>query len=227
MAQHLQPYPSIAVRITTSSLILDLSQQTPFTISLTFTLNHTHPITFAARLATLFDGNLLRAGGLTFTNTATGEPVQRNSRNLHYESLSSNDNDEDATPSEQTKDRFVTLHPGQEHILHATLQPILSNPIFPTQGLTSQEIVAKQEALPKTWKWYNVAGMQDREVYEVGISEGAGIRVWMQGSVEGLVEMRRIGLTPEARRGVVRFVVVEPTRFEMRRPDRDGSLDWP
>lgn len=150
--------------------------------------------------------------------------MQRNKRNV---CLMDSTNESDPLPTEQTKHSFVTLHPGKEHVLHATLQPILSNAIFSTQGLTAQEIVQKQAELPKTWKWPNVGGMQDEVVYQIGFSEEAGVRSWMRGSVETLVEMRRAGLTPEVRSEAVPFVVEESARFEMRRPDADGSLDWP
>jgi hypothetical protein len=221
----LQPHSqlSIAVRITTSSPVFDLSQQTPFTISLALTLTHIYPITFDPRFTTLFNGNLLYNDGLTFTSTATGELVPRNTRDICYMSSS----DEDTTPSEQTKNNFITLHPGKEHVLHATLQPFLSHSMFHTQGLTAQEIAEKQAELPKTWKWRNVAGMQDGEVYQVGVSEHAGVRSWMRGSAEALVEVKRAGLMPEVRTEVVPFMVVESARFKMRRPDTHESLDWP
>jgi hypothetical protein len=206
MAAHAQPPLSISVRATTTSSILDLAQQTPFTISLTLTLDHTHPITFDPRSKTLFNGNILYDEGLTFTNTATGGDV--------------------TMPSEQAKSNFVTLHPGKEHMLHATLRPVLSHGMFSTQGLTAHEIVQKQSEQRKTWKWPNVSGMQDGEMYQVKVSNGAGVRSWIQGSVEALVEARRAGLRPEMRRQIVPFLMVESARFEMRRPDMDGSLDW-
>ena len=99
--------------------------------------------------------------------------------------------------------------------------------MFPTRGLTAHEIAERQAELPKTWKWPNVAGMQNGEVYQVGVSENAGVRSWMQGSVEALVEARRADGRPEVRREVVPFIVVESARFETRRLDTDGSLDWP
>jgi hypothetical protein len=137
------------------------------------------------------------------------------------------DGDEDIMPSEHTKNSFVTLYPGKEHVLHAKLQPILTYGMFSTRGLTSQEIAQKQAEQPKTWKWHDVGGMQDGEVYQVEVSKEVGVRSWMQGSVEALVEMKRAGLMPEFRRQVVPFVMVESAQFEMKRPDTDGSLNWP
>jgi hypothetical protein len=222
MSAHAQPPLSISVRATTSSSILDLAQQTPFTISLTLTLDHTHPITFDPRSTTLFNGNILYDEGLTFTNTATGELVPRNTRNVCHM-----DTGDDVTmPSEQAKSNFVTLHPGKEHMLHATLRPVLSHGMFSTQGLTAHEIAQKQSEQRKTWKWPNVSGMQDGQMYQVEVSNGAGVRSWIQGSVEALVEAGRAGLRPEVRRQIVPFLMVESARFEMRRPDTDGSLDW-
>jgi hypothetical protein len=223
MVPHPPPHLSIAVRTTVSSPILDLTQKTPFTISLALTLNHTYPITFDPRFTTLFNGNLLYNDGLTFTNIATDKLVPRNTRDICYMSSSSSD----TTPSKQSKNSFVTLQPGKEHVLHATLQPILHHSMFPTQGLTAQEFSEKQAELPKTWKWPNVATMQDGEVYQVGVSEYVGVKSWMQGSVEALVEVRRAGLRSEVRTEKVPFITVESARFEIRRPDTDGSLDWP
>jgi hypothetical protein len=227
MAQPPRLHLSIAVRTTTSSPVFDLTQPTPFTISLSLTLNHTHPITFDLRSTTLFNGNLLGADGLTFTNTTTGELVGRNSRIVCYMGSSSSDDDDNTMPSEQTKNNFVTLYPGKEHVLNATLEPILSHDSFSTQGLTVQEIFQKQAKQPKKWKWYNVGGMQGGEAYEVGIKADAGVTSWMRGSVKSLVEVRRAGLRPEVRRELVPFMVVESARFEMKRPDTDGSLNWP
>jgi hypothetical protein len=129
MAVHPRPHLSIAFRTTVSSPIFDLAQQIPFTISLTFTLIHTCPITFNPRFTTIFDGNILYKGGLTFTNIVTGELVPRNTRDVSYISSS----DDGATSSEQTKNSFLALDPGKEDVLHATLQSSLRHSMSPTQ----------------------------------------------------------------------------------------------
>jgi hypothetical protein len=43
--------------------------------------------------------------------------------------------------------------------------------------------------------------------------------------VEAVVEARSEGLRLEVRRQILPFLMVESARFEMRRPDTDGSLD--
>jgi hypothetical protein len=217
------PHLSITVRITTSSSIFDLAQQKPFSISLVPILDHTHPITFDPLVTPVFNGNILYKNGLTFTNIATGELVPRNTRNLCNTSSFS----DHTMPFEEIMNSSVTLHPGREHVLHAALQPILSHDIFSTQGLTCQDIADKQTDLPKAWKWPNVAGMQDRQVYQVGVDKNIGVKAWMQGSVESLVETKRSDLRLPINTEVVQFKVVECARFETRRPDTDGSLDWP
>lgn len=69
--------------------------------------------------------------------------------------------------------------------------------------------------------------MKDGETYEVGVSEAAGVRGWMEGTLGELLEMRKAGRKPEVREEVIRYVVEEGARFEVRRPDEDGELDWP
>jgi hypothetical protein len=49
----------------------------------------------------------------------------------------------------------------------------------------------------------------------------------MQGSLTELLDMQKSGKRAKIRREVARYVVNELPRFEVRRPDRDGSLDWP
>jgi hypothetical protein len=69
--------------------------------------------------------------------------------------------------------------------------------------------------------------MQDGEVYQVEVSEYAGMRFWIQGSVEAIIELRMAGLRPDVRTETVPFITVESARFEIRRPDTDGNLNWP
>ncbi|PVI03126.1 hypothetical protein DM02DRAFT_626170 [Periconia macrospinosa] len=158
--------PSIEVRITTSSDVLDLSQQTPFEITVTLLLRHSPSISFDPTCAYLFNGKLLYQDGLTFTNTATGDVLRRNSRDICY--MNSSDNN--------SRDHYVTLKPGQPHQLYASFQPIASSPLFPTKDLSAKEIRRKQEELPKTWKWWNVGGMRNGEEYEIGASETAEVK---------------------------------------------------
>jgi hypothetical protein len=77
-----------------------------------------------------------------------------------------------------------------------------------------------------TWKWPKIAAIQDGEVYQISVGGYRGVISWMRGSVEALVEMRRVGLRPEARTEILPLTTIERARFEIRRPDMDGNLDW-
>jgi hypothetical protein len=149
--------PFIAVRITTSSPILDLSKQEPFTINLARTLDYIQPITFDKRFRGLFDGKLLNQSGLTFRRL-TGKCVPRGSKNICYMSSC-----KDGTPSEESKGSFVTLFPGNEHVIEATLKPILSNAQVEKNSSTSKGEQPFSLELWKLWKWPHVGGLEDRE----------------------------------------------------------------
>jgi hypothetical protein len=214
---------TVAVRITTSSPILDLSKQDPFTFTVSLTLNHTHPITFDKTATTFYGGKLLYEGGLQFMDTTTKQIVRRNTINICYMSSY----DQDGTPTKSSKETFATLYPGKPSIIEATLKPFIPPAFFSAKDLTDEEIVTKQESQEKTWKWGNVGGFVDGSVYEVGFHEEVGLRLWLQGSVDGLLAVKELGLRPQIRREVIRFVIEENAKFEVRRPDKDGSLNWP
>lgn len=107
-----------------------------------------------------------------------------------------------------------------------TLRPILSTPTFDTNGLTHKEIFEKQRSLPETWRWPYLWGFEDGKTYEISVSHQANVQKWMKGSIEGLLAMRDMGLRLEIRREVISYAVVETARFEVRRPDRDGSSNF-
>jgi hypothetical protein len=214
--------PMIAGSTNTSSPVLDLSKQRPFTITVTLVLNYKHPITFDTRFAGLFNGRLMHKGGLQFTDVASGEAMPQNERHVQYESSNG-----DGTPSPTTKDQFTTLYPGEETTLELTLTPFLAAPLFNTDGLTLDQIVEKRDALGKTWKWYNVSGFEDSGVYEIGVSENAVVQNWMQGSLDELLAAKKLGMRPERKTEAVRFVVGKAARFEVKRPYKAEGWDWP
>ncbi|KAF2649078.1 hypothetical protein K491DRAFT_698418 [Lophiostoma macrostomum CBS 122681] len=213
--------PWIAATITTSSRVFDLSKQDPFEITVKLMLHNSRPITFKERSTAIFNSLLLYEGGLTIKNTVTGQKIRRGSLHLCFESSNS-----DGTPTPQTQRDFITLIPGKEHVVQDSLNPIPAYPCFPTQGLSTQEIDERRER-GRTWKWMNVATLEDGQVYELGIDENAAVRTWMQGSVAGILEAKKLGLRPGIISGEIRFIVEEPARFEVMRPDADGSLNWP
>jgi hypothetical protein len=213
-------HPSIAVSIATSSPVLDLSKHDPFTITITITLDYPYPITFDKRFTSLFDGKALYEGGLSITNTSTKEQLARNSLSVCYDT-----SDEDGTPSEQSKDDFTTLFPGKDRQISVDIKPF-ELPVCPTSGFMDERLAEKQ--MPKkAWKWSNVSNLEDGQSYELGVSQEAVVRRWFQGSVAGVLEMKRLGLKPSIKNDVVRFTVRDTARFAVRRPDKDGSLNWP
>ncbi|KAH7337909.1 hypothetical protein BKA66DRAFT_577433 [Pyrenochaeta sp. MPI-SDFR-AT-0127] len=187
----------ISICISTSAHTLDLSLDTPFTITLNLTLQSTTPITFNKRSSSLFDKTLSRQG-LTFTNISTGKLVPRAKIYVSY--LSS-----DGLPREEDKEEWVTLFPDQDYVLETTFKPL--------DGDTS--------------KWPKVAGFKDGQIYEIGVSEEAGVRTWIEGGLEDILEMRKSNLIPNVRKQAIGFEVRETKIFEVKRPDLDGSLNWP
>ncbi|KAF2122050.1 hypothetical protein BDV96DRAFT_562838 [Lophiotrema nucula] len=222
--------PRITVSISNSSDTFDLSTNVPFTIFIALKLDHSCPITFDKRCAGLFDGRLLHKGGLTFVNTSTGQPVPRSIIDLCYSSSNS-----DGTPTENDKETFRTLFPGKEYLIEANFYPLLSLPLFDDRGMTGEELAQKQDTLPRTWKWPRVGLFEDGETYEVGVSKKAVVGRWMEGSLEDLLAMKRswlFGLVksaqkPEIKGTKIEYTIEKTTKFIFKRPDKDGSLNWP
>jgi hypothetical protein len=214
--------PTIAASTNTSSPVLDLSKQEPFTITVSLVLNYEHPITFDTRFVGLFNGRLIHKGGLRFTDVLSGEAVSQNERHVQYESSNG-----DGTPSPTTKDLFTTLYPGKETTLEVTLTPFLAAPLFNTDGMTLDQIVETRDVLGKTWKWYNVGGFEASGVYKIGVSENAMVRNWMQGSLDELLAAKKLGIRPERKTEAVRLVVMKAARFEAKRPYKAEGWNWP
>lgn len=214
--------PSIEVHIATSSSTLDLAHQNPWSIAITLSLHHTNPITFHNQDAVLFDGRLLYTGGLTFTNTLTHLPAPRNSIDI-----CTFDGD-DYHLSETNKENFTTLYPGQQHTVSATLQPSITTPfVHVTPEMTVEAVREKQASSKKTWKWRHVEGLEDGQSYELGLSREARLNQWMEGSREEILAIEGGNASKRLRKDVVDFRVVETATVNLKRPDRDGSLNWP
>jgi hypothetical protein len=47
------------------------------------------------------------------------------------------------------------------------------------------------------------------------------------GDLEEILKLRREGGRLDVREEAIGYEVEETTRFEVKRPDRDGSLNWP
>ncbi|KAF2652740.1 NAD(P)-binding protein [Lophiostoma macrostomum CBS 122681] len=210
----------ISVSITTSTPTLDLSKHDPFIITITLTLHASHPITFNERLAYLFDGNLLCDDGIVFTNTATQEQVSRDRIQVCYDS----DAHETPTEGKEGTQEFITLVPGEPHVIEAkTIRPhawhVWPKHVNDMKGMTQEEIAEKKKAMGVVWSWYGIEGLEDGQEYELGIAEDAAVRCWLQGSVEGLLEVKKLGLTPTVRWEEIRYVAERTARFVVKRPN--------
>lgn len=93
--------------------------------------------------------------------------------------------------------------------------------------MTATEVRKIQDQQIKTLKWPHVAGFEDGQTYDIGISEEARVNEWIMGTLEGILEMGKSCLKQSVRREVLGFEVRETTSFEVKRPDRDGNLNWP
>jgi hypothetical protein len=64
--------PTIDIAITISPGVFGIDGSTNLNIRLSLTLRHDKPIILYKRYTSLFDGKILRASGLTFTDIDTG-----------------------------------------------------------------------------------------------------------------------------------------------------------
>ncbi|KAF1844986.1 uncharacterized protein K460DRAFT_365903 [Cucurbitaria berberidis CBS 394.84] len=208
--------PSIVVRLSTSSLVFDLSQPTPFTITLGLTLDYTAPITFRKIYTGLFDGKLLHEGGLTFTNAATGQHLPRNTIDICYRS-----DHEHCGPTWATRSDYVTLYPGREYVIERTINPVKVK--FLSAGINGEKGDTRHEGL----KWYGLWGFEDKARYQIGVSDAAVVKEWIEGSIWEILGWQILRGTPQMKRELIRYTVHDSGLFEIRRPDTDGSLNWP
>ncbi|KAF1847678.1 uncharacterized protein K460DRAFT_363729 [Cucurbitaria berberidis CBS 394.84] len=209
--------PSISICISTPIPTFDLSLDTPFPITVILKLHYHQPITFRRREEHFFV-TPLGDPGLVFTNIRTGEKQIGSRVFVHY--MSTN---EDGLPTERNKEGWLTLHPGQPHTLDATIEPI--------SGEGRMRTIAEMESGSNerfaTLKWPLVHALLDGEVYEISVSKEARIKKWMVGDLGEILDLRRSNLMPIIKDEVIDFELKETSRFEVKRPDRDGSLNWP
>jgi hypothetical protein len=212
---------SISVRLSTSSPTLDLSLSSPFTITLELTLRAAHPITFRKQLAPLFAGRFYK-GGLTFTNTRTGQSVPRSTINVCYIPSKINE-----PPTQENRSNWATLFPDTPYILEATFQPTTTKaPIAGWAGMTVEDMKAIQAQQPLLTKWHHVSGFEDEQAYEVGVCEGAALESWLRGSLDEILELGKAGEVPELSKEPVPYEVSQSAEFAVKRPDADGSLNY-
>jgi hypothetical protein len=212
---------SISVRISTSSPTLDLSLSSPFKITLELTLCATHLITFRKQLAPLFAGRFYK-GGLTFTNTRTGQTLPRSTLHVHWIPSKINE-----PPTEENRSSWATLFPDTPYILKATFQLTTTKaPIPGWAGMTVEDMKAIQAQQPLLTKWHHVSGFEDDEAYEVGVSDEVALESWLRGSLDEMLELGKAGEVPELLKEPVPYEVSQSAEFAVKRPDADGSLNY-
>jgi hypothetical protein len=194
-------HPAIAVKITTSVPVFDIYQIKPLTIRIAFTLTYNRPITLLKRYTGLFDGKILHKGGLTFTNTATGQQVSRNTSDICY--MGAREGIFWTTRSE-----YVTLYPGKAHIIQRDIYPMNSpNMRAHKEGWKSISLLEKA----------GLAGFGDAQTYEVGVSEKAVVHEWIEGSISEILVWQMLGWPPQQRREMIGYTVTDSVSFAVQR----------
>ena len=212
--------PTISVYISTAAPTFDLSLFTPFAIRTVLTLHHDKPITFRKLDTPLFD-RLLRNPGLNFTSTRTGKVVNSPGSLCKWRVGM----DEDNLPTEANRDEWMTLFPEQFLNAEDAFKPMLTGPSI--SEMAAARLKSFQEPQKESMKWPFMHGFKDGEVYRIGVSDGAGVRDWVVGSLAEILELRMLGSTLTVEDEAIEFEVRETRTFEVRRPDQDGSLNWP
>jgi hypothetical protein len=205
--------PTIAVKITTSSSTFDLYQTKPLTVRLALTLTHHRPITFPKRYTGLFDGKILHKGGLTFTNTATGQEASRNRIDICYMGASDG-------VFWATRSGYVTLYPSKAHIIECDIDPMNS----PNMRASREHWKCRYIPL---LDMVGIASFEDAQTYEVGVSEEAVVHGWFEGSISELLVWQMLRWKPEEKREKIGYTVVEAASFEVQRSGADDVAAEP
>jgi len=178
-------------------------------------------VTFIRRYNGLFDGKILYQGGLTFTNIATAKQVPRNAINICYM------DDTGQGLAWATRHEYITLYPGKEHIIERSINPMHNRRKTADEANPEKIISDDSDAPTANIKWYGVGGFEDGQTYRIGISEDATISEWLQGSIWEILGWQILGWKAKPRSEKISYIVRDSCAFLLRRPDTDGSLDWP
>ncbi|CVL08301.1 uncharacterized protein FMAN_05102 [Fusarium mangiferae] len=214
--------PSIEAQVSTSSPVFDLESEHDHTITIDLFLQHNRPITFPTQNLRLFDSPMNK-GGLTFTDLKTGTEARRNTIFMCGP-------DREGSLREDNKSNFLTLHPGQKYTIQASISRMESGVgrIQLPPGSIAEEYREAIEAQPKVWKWWKAGNLENGKTYRLGIDEESTIKEWFEGSREDLLRKPLSERTNEKmKKELVVIKVTQAAEFTMKRPDSDGSLDWP
>ncbi|KAF5723109.1 hypothetical protein FMUND_2151 [Fusarium mundagurra] len=214
--------PSIEAHISTSSSVFDLESDHDHTITIDLFLQHNRPITFPTQNLRLFDSPMNK-GGLTFTDTETGTEARRNRIFMCGP-------DHEGSLREDNKESFLTLHPGQKYTIQASISRMESGVgrIQLPPGSTAEDYREANETQPKVWKWWKAGNLDNDKTYRIGIDQESTIRKWFEGSREELLGKPLEDRTDDKmNKEPIMINVAQPAEFAMKRPDSDGSLNWP
>jgi hypothetical protein len=209
--------PLIFVDISTQIPTFDLSINTPFVISVILTLHHHRPITFRKR-DTLFFKYPLGSPGLEFTNIRTNETQIGMRINECY--IGSSDGD---LPEEANKGDWITLLPDQPYTLDTSIKQIGGGK---WRMKTLMERASGSDENPTSLKWPMVHRLLDGETFEIQINDGARVKRWIEGTLEEILGWSAEGRTPILVEKAIDFEIKNTARFDVKRPDLDGSLNW-
>jgi hypothetical protein len=209
--------PSITICISTQTSTFDLCPDKPFVITVTLTLRYHRPITFRARDTEFFQRPLY-SPGLEFVNIRTGETQVGMTINVCY--IGANDSE---IPDESNRQEWITLHPGQPYTLDASIEPMSGK----GRWRTFAEMESGSNEKFTSMKWPNVHLLLDGEMYKIQVNEKACVKWWVEGHLEEILQMVKDGRTPALLEEAIHFDVKETAEFRVKRPDLDGSLNWP
>ena len=194
--------PAIDVVITASPAVFDIDGSTELSFRLNLTLRHDRPITLYKRETSLFDGKILHAQGLTFTDTKTGQHVPCNTINICYF-------ESEGGISWATRCNYVTLYPGQTHVIETRIIPWDADGREKTSSTNDT-----------SWlRTIRFAGFKDGHTYRVGIANDAVVDKWLEGSIWGILGWQKLGWVPKTVRADIRYTVVESMTFTIKRSD--------
>ncbi|KAM0430789.1 hypothetical protein ACHAQK_010396 [Fusarium lateritium] len=202
--------PSIEVRITSPTLF-DTESDDPFNITIDLILHHDSSITFRTNEIPLFNGKIMNKGGLTFTDTATGIEIPRNTIFI-------------CGPGPEgplrvaIEESYTSLRPEEKHTIKGSMHRMyLSFDSGP--NVTPEEIKAIMKKRPKVWDWSHAENLQEERTYRIGIDQDNVIKKWLEGSKEELLSKLLTERTDDKMKsGALSFHVTQPAEFIVGRP---------
>ncbi|KAM0073013.1 hypothetical protein ACKRZS_013874 [Fusarium odoratissimum] len=121
-----------------------------------------------------------------------------------------------------TSSSVFDLESDHDHTITVVL--VLQLPL----GSTDKEYEKAIGAQPKVWKWWQAEHLEKGKTYRIGTDRGSTIKEWFEGSTEELLRKPLAERTDDKmNKEPIVINVTQPAEFTMKRPDADGSLNWP